>query len=35
MKYLAPEYEALLMMAQDVITTSGGDEDIKTPDMEL
>ncbi len=34
MKYFAPEYEALLVMAQDVITASGTG-DIILPDEEL
>lgn len=40
MKYFAPEYEALLIKAQDVITSSTGDNDagddnVTTPDQEL
>ena len=35
MKYFAPEYEALLIKAQDVITTSTGDDNVTTPDQEL
>lgn len=37
MKYFAPEYEALLIKAQDVITSSqqgSGNEDIETPEEE-